>query len=492
MLSCDRVVNQASLKEELKCRICFGVLRDPQECKNCENCFCLSCLEEWFKSNYICPMKCSQEPDFKSKAHKIIRNMLSELVICCQFQEFGCQAQISYDKLEDHENFECEFEMLECNAKEQGCDVRLKRKEMTTHKIICTYMPTQCDFCKLMVKRKEIQAHWMHCEEAELSCEFCHSVVKRKSYLIHVNALCEEFVMNCGRCSGTYKRKFRAFHDCIRHLQNCQKTMSEDIIVLKEMLITKDKKIKDLENKMFLEIREMKLKIDQIQSQEFPNKQDNFITQNHNQSSSSQLELVDKSFSWDTNTTLNFICNKEALNTADLNLERILNVPFQQSFDEVFLALIRQQNLYDARHLYQLTINLQSDNLQTQVLQPVYLFIGVVQQDLYSKLQSQTYSFDSIYQQLAEKCLFQQVFSQQFQQQFKFKVRAKTKKIQQSNIEESKDQVCDMQTIEIEDTNKNSKLQFQYPSIDPVLVFGIYSKTNLELSYFKDIQVILN
>lgn len=43
----DRVVNQDMLSEELKCRICHGVLINPLECNACENCFCMNCLQKW-------------------------------------------------------------------------------------------------------------------------------------------------------------------------------------------------------------------------------------------------------------------------------------------------------------------------------------------------------------------------------------------------------------------------------------------------------------
>ena len=75
----------------------------------------------------------------------------------------------------------------------------------------------------------------------------CHGLYKKKNYPLHVNALCEENILSCGRCSGTYKRKFKEFHDCIRHLQNCQKSMTEEVKVLKEKLNEKDKRINDME-----------------------------------------------------------------------------------------------------------------------------------------------------------------------------------------------------------------------------------------------------
>lgn len=98
----------------------------------------------------------------------------------------------------------------------------------------------------------------MYCDEVELTCEFCNGTFKKKNYLIHVNAQCEEYVMQCGRCSGSFKRKYKEFHDCIRHLQNCQKTMSEEIIFLRDRLQDKDKRIADLEYTFTKQIAELK------------------------------------------------------------------------------------------------------------------------------------------------------------------------------------------------------------------------------------------
>lgn len=104
----------------------------------------------------------------------------------------------------------------------------------------------------------------MSCEEAELECEMCHGVYKKKNYPLHVNALCEENIMSCGRCAGTYKRKYKEFHDCVRHLQNCMKTMNEEILVLKEKLGDRDNKIKDIESRVFFEMSELKAMVEKM------------------------------------------------------------------------------------------------------------------------------------------------------------------------------------------------------------------------------------
>ena len=47
-------------------------------------------------------MKCSIEPKFRNKPHKIVRNMLSELKFHCKNQVNGCEEEIHYDKIIDH------------------------------------------------------------------------------------------------------------------------------------------------------------------------------------------------------------------------------------------------------------------------------------------------------------------------------------------------------------------------------------------------------
>lgn len=100
MLSSERVTRQELVKEEIRCRICLGILWEPKECKVCETCFCGKCLDQWLNStNGKCPLKCSEEPRFRDKPHKLIRNMLSELVFKCKNHTNGCQEEIDYTRI---------------------------------------------------------------------------------------------------------------------------------------------------------------------------------------------------------------------------------------------------------------------------------------------------------------------------------------------------------------------------------------------------------
>lgn len=134
--------------EELKCRICHGVLIHPLECKQCENCFCMNCLQKWLLQSGHCPFKCAEEPDFKMKPHKIIRNMLSKLKIECKYKDKGCTKVLDYDKLEIHEDHECAFLLKPCSNKKSGCKAMLKKSEIEKHlHEECIHAKQLCMYC---------------------------------------------------------------------------------------------------------------------------------------------------------------------------------------------------------------------------------------------------------------------------------------------------------------------------------------------------------
>ena len=183
--------------------------------------------------------------------------MLAELTFKCKNASTGCLQELDYSRVIEHESL-CDFTVMLCPGSVDGCTATLIKRELAAHETTCPLVPIECDFCHKRVRRSALRSHYMACEEAELECEMCKGVFKKKNYPIHVSALCEENIMSCGRCSGTYKRKYKEFHDCVRHLQNCQKTMTEEIGSLKEKLSEKDRRISELESRVFFEMAELR------------------------------------------------------------------------------------------------------------------------------------------------------------------------------------------------------------------------------------------
>jgi hypothetical protein len=74
--------------------------------------------------------------------------------------------------------------------------------------------------------------------------------------------------MSCGRCQANFKRKYKDFHDCIRHLLNQHKTMQEHIKLLKKELEVKDQacnqRIEKVESTFMAELALMKVKMQEL------------------------------------------------------------------------------------------------------------------------------------------------------------------------------------------------------------------------------------
>jgi hypothetical protein len=108
------------------------------------------------------------------KPHKIIRNLLSQLKIKCRNEEHGCEEIVSYEKLEVHEEVECEYEFVPCQNKEYGCTQTIRREHMKKHlEEQCVYNKVKCMYCNKKFTRLEIRNHLTNCDEAELTCQYC-------------------------------------------------------------------------------------------------------------------------------------------------------------------------------------------------------------------------------------------------------------------------------------------------------------------------------
>jgi hypothetical protein len=71
----------------------------------------------------------------------------------CPKTQMQCKNNCGYiverGEVERHINIDCPFEVIDCpnkgeNLFEEGCSVRLKRKEMETHKITCNFRRVYC------------------------------------------------------------------------------------------------------------------------------------------------------------------------------------------------------------------------------------------------------------------------------------------------------------------------------------------------------------
>lgn len=127
---------QGDVDEELMCSICGGVLEDPLQAPSCEHAFCASCIHEWLNHQQSCPIdRRNLTPLQLKQVPRILKNLLSKLMISCDNISFGCEAIIRLDSLNSHLT-QCQYNPKRPVQCERGCGLVVAFDELTHHNCV--------------------------------------------------------------------------------------------------------------------------------------------------------------------------------------------------------------------------------------------------------------------------------------------------------------------------------------------------------------------
>lgn len=149
----SRLIDQTSFVEEVICDICKNILLEPISCSECQHIFCSSCINHWMerKQQNICIYRC----DFsKKQVPPVMIQLLRKLKLKCKYSENGCQEQIDYDFLAEHEK-NCEYHKKKCH----GCKEKILKKDYESHVCQCEMISIVCGDCGNEMTRKDFQLH---------------------------------------------------------------------------------------------------------------------------------------------------------------------------------------------------------------------------------------------------------------------------------------------------------------------------------------------
>ena len=150
-------ISEDKLNKELICLICTNILNNPRECSECQTNFCKYCIETWNKTNKTCPNRCKKLT--LRKTHKMVTNLLNELIVKCKHTKTGCKTAIKYELLKKHE-CSCAFKESFCQNKHKGCKYRGVLKTIPEHMKECMYEIRECESgCGARVERKDMKTH---------------------------------------------------------------------------------------------------------------------------------------------------------------------------------------------------------------------------------------------------------------------------------------------------------------------------------------------
>jgi hypothetical protein len=171
--------NYKNFEELIKCKICFNILSNPYDCVKCGQTFCYSCI-----SNNKCPFNCEfsnedRKNNIKQSSHGIL-SFLTNLKFKCVNKDFGCDIDIPYKDLPNHDK-SCTFSSSTCPNNK--CGKIIRRQNLEQHvKFECEYSLFKCDNCELDFSRND---YFIHMELCKVTSEKINHMLKNKEPIVN-------------------------------------------------------------------------------------------------------------------------------------------------------------------------------------------------------------------------------------------------------------------------------------------------------------------
>ncbi len=159
----NRLLNKEGYKNFdhlIKCKICFNILLNPQDCEQCGNTFCKDCISHLLVNKKPCPFNCE---NFSIKPSSLsITSFLSSMKFSCINKELGCNSTLTYLQVPVHDK-ECNLALASCpNVK---CKKQVRRQTLEYHiRKECEYSLFACPNCEEELQRTDFLQHVENCK----------------------------------------------------------------------------------------------------------------------------------------------------------------------------------------------------------------------------------------------------------------------------------------------------------------------------------------
>ena len=149
------------------CKICMGVLIEPQLITCCGECICKRCIDSHLQRVYAmtdkkkcCPF--CRKDDFKLIENSDLKKSIAKLKVLCLYHKSGCMWSGKLQNSESHLH-ECAFCPIDCpNKCEYG---KIERRNLRKHIAECPMQVVECSFEQIGCKRehsflrKDVKVH---------------------------------------------------------------------------------------------------------------------------------------------------------------------------------------------------------------------------------------------------------------------------------------------------------------------------------------------
>ena len=125
---------------QVECPICLLILREPYQVTCCGKSFCGECIQQVKDGYQVCPT--CNNPDFNLFHNLGLEQSLYNFRVYCTHKSKGCEWTGELRELDNHVNTDppadkalegCPFTVISCPLSHAGCEVKVSRKDMSSH-----------------------------------------------------------------------------------------------------------------------------------------------------------------------------------------------------------------------------------------------------------------------------------------------------------------------------------------------------------------------
>eukprot|EP00276_Gloeochaete_wittrockiana_P012178 CAMPEP_0184371232 /NCGR_PEP_ID=MMETSP1089-20130417/163279_1 /TAXON_ID=38269 ORGANISM="Gloeochaete wittrockiana, Strain SAG46.84" /NCGR_SAMPLE_ID=MMETSP1089 /ASSEMBLY_ACC=CAM_ASM_000445 /LENGTH=402 /DNA_ID=CAMNT_0026713957 /DNA_START=210 /DNA_END=1415 /DNA_ORIENTATION=- len=152
-------LDQELLCDEIRCTICYNVLKEPTIVCEEEHAFCRSCIDAWSRLNATCPIDRLDIHPPKFHQSKLLSRLIGNLRMRCMRSEVGCDWRGPCSGSTNHDAL-CPFAEVACPFNPAGCG-SLMRKNLDLHIEQCGFRPCPHRWlgCKFHGNQQQIELH---------------------------------------------------------------------------------------------------------------------------------------------------------------------------------------------------------------------------------------------------------------------------------------------------------------------------------------------
>lgn len=146
-------LQRAKVPEDLICKRCDGVLKDPLQCKLCKAYYCQSCLQ----APPVQPEACEHPEAERVEVTKYLKTKIGDLLLCCRYKRHGCAFVSRASVIETHEKT-CQHTSYPCTS--EDCPHSSPLESLNTHLNECDFRVVVCPKgCHKKMKVNELPTH---------------------------------------------------------------------------------------------------------------------------------------------------------------------------------------------------------------------------------------------------------------------------------------------------------------------------------------------